>query len=140
MDIKLSDQHIKEIAQDLEKGLTCHIHCKTGKIISFPEVDLADFGEEDQWFEDRREVEENWVDYLVILPPSPKEVLEMIRQFLESVDAGGYRNSLLQSLEMAHPFREFKKSLHDFPTLRKEWFRYKDEKYRNWIRLRLDES
>ena len=61
--MKLTDQQINDIADNLYSGRRCFYNLKTGEIKTVLNFDNWIGADEEPWAEDLKEIEENWEDF-----------------------------------------------------------------------------
>lgn len=76
--------------------------------------------------------------YLPIEPRPSHEGFRMMEDFIESLPGGDARRALTEAIERRRPFRSFKDELSRFPEVREKWYRYEEERMReyalDWLR------
>lgn len=109
MYLTLTDEHIKEIAEQLDIGFCCFWHKTTGEILSIP-VEIRSMGNDDEFFEEEMEkIENNPDDYIEIEPPSSRYGFEIMANFAEQLnDNMTLQSQLIGALNNKKPFSEFK--------------------------------
>lgn len=138
MSIILSPEHFKQIVSCLEKGDTCYIHMETGKIIALPEKDTSLQAEEDLWQEERALINQDWANYLVVPPPSPKERLRWMQLFATGVKETNCRENLILVLQWKNAYHNYRKVLLDYPSIRKEWYQFRQKALLEWAQCVLN--
>lgn len=61
--MKLTEKQIEEIADNLDCGMRCFYHLKTGEIKTIINFDSWIGADEELWKEESNEIDENWCDY-----------------------------------------------------------------------------
>jgi len=66
--------------------------------------------------------------FLVIPPMDSFDSFQIMEDFVEGLPEGEACRALARALRLPRPFRCFKDTLQDFPTLRQQWFQFHDER------------
>lgn len=135
--MELSDNAIKEIAEYLDCGLICYINRDTKEIKSLIDPDNV-YAEEEHWKEDLEEIENNWENFVKIEKMSSREAFRLMENFTSQVSNIEIRNRLVHALNRNKPFKNFKYEVDYDETVRQEWFKYKANKYEEWVREYLE--
>lgn len=131
--MELSDQIIKDIANNLECGLICFFNPQTMKVIALPSLDMGDI-DEDLWQEDLEEIDRNRQQYLELEPMPAKDGFDMMLDFVEEVKDSYWREQLEQALSRKKPFSQFKNVVNSNEPIRQQWFKFKAEQYQTWVK------
>lgn len=134
---ELTDETIKEIAENLDCGFLVYIHKKTGNIISLP--DFGEYGgtDEELWAEELESLENEFIDYYQVDKPASFESFRFMEDFVEMVDNPSIKRRLENALSKRKPFREFKYEIDDSGEYRELWFGYKAERMKDWVKTQL---
>ncbi|MGB4960907.1 MAG: UPF0158 family protein [Saprospiraceae bacterium] len=131
--MKLSNESIKEIAQNLDCGMVCYINTKTFEIKSI--IDPNDmFAEEELWKADLEEIENDGESYLKIEKMPSREAFRIMEDFADQVTNKKIRNRLIYALEMSKPFKHFKYEVDCNEDIRQQWFKFKEYRYEEWVK------
>lgn len=131
--MKLSDDKINSIAQDVDMGMDVYLHKETGNTITIPnEINLG-YGDTELWEDDLREVEDNRDAYLLIQDMPSREAYCVMEDFVSRIEDETTHIVLDVVLNNSKPFRNFKNTLSRFPELREAWFKYKQERLNQWV-------
>jgi len=153
--VHLSNKQIEDIASELEVGMDCYIHKKTGKYISIPnelsfgtysdiydeedeEDDDDEFGDDNPFKNDMKKINEDRKSYLYIVPMDSRESYKVMEDFTYTIDDDNVRNVLQKALNRPKPFANFKYDLDDFPDFRKKYFEFKSMRYIEYVKLFLE--
>ena len=137
--IKLADQQIKEIAENLDGGMKCFYNKQTGEIKILLDFDNFDGADEELWEEEIKEIDEHWGDLVEFEKMSSRESFQLMVDFAESVDNPSLQDRLFIALNRTNPFRHFKWHIDNSGKYRQRWFNYKDLRYIEWVKEQLDD-
>ena len=131
--MKLSNEAIKEIAENLDCGMICYVNKKTKEIKSI--IDSNDFYDDnDLWQEELDEIENNWESYVKIDKMSSREAFQIMEDFTNQVSNQEIRNRLIYALNRNKPFKNFKYEVDYNEEVRQQWFKFKAYKYEEWVK------
>ena len=136
---ELTKEEIKEIAEQLDCGFLCYLNKETGKILFVPdEMRFSDIDEE-AWADEFKELEENPLDYAEIEPMRSRDSFEVMADFARELpDSEPLKERLFKALNSGKPFWGFKYEIDD-SDYREAWFKFKDERMREWVVERFEE-
>ena len=134
--MKISDDAIKEIASELELGLICHYHKKTGEIESHPDMDHPDV-ESELWLDVVDKIEADPEHYICIEPMRSNEAFKIMESFALTVDDEDFQNRIYRALSRRGPFRNFNELIHE-SAYRQDWFDHKTKYYQDWVRRQVE--
>lgn len=137
--IKLTDQQIKEIAENLDGGMKCYYNEQTGEIKILLDFDNFDGADEELWEEEIKEIDEHWGDLVEFEKISSRESFQLMVDFAESVDNPRLQERLFIALNRSKPFRNFKWQIDNSGEYRQRWFKYKDQRYIEWVKEQLND-
>ena len=132
--MKLTDQQIKEIAENLDAGMKCFLNKRTGEIKTILNFDSWIGADEESWAEEINEIEENWSDYFEFENMSSNDSFKLMADFAESIDNPKLQNSLVNALNRSKPFSNFKWQIDNSGEYRQQWFDYKNKRYTEWVK------
>jgi hypothetical protein len=127
--IKLTEEQIKEIADNLDSGFKCFYNKKTKGILSFPNTENWIGIDENPWKKEQKKLEKNWDDYVEFESYTTKEALRVMADFANSIDNEQLRKKLIFTLNGYKPFRNFKWEIDDSGEYRQQWFDFKRARY-----------
>jgi len=130
---KLSEEQIKEIAEMLECGFDCYWNTKTNELLFLPNESQTSIYDDDAWKEDRKKIKKKPKSYKCIEGMTSSESFRMMEDFAEMLPDEKLKASLIQALNNQKPFRHFKELI-DFSDYRQNWFDYKAERFREYVR------
>lgn len=136
----LTEEQIKEIADQIDMGFKCFWSKKDGSLrfvpdeVKFYGMDLERF-EEDMDF-----IDENMGSFDVFLPLESHESFKIMEEFAESLsDSNRLKEKLFRALNNRKPFQGFRWVIDDSGEYRDVWFRFKDQWMRNWVKRRMED-
>ncbi|MRT93586.1 UPF0158 family protein [Ancylomarina sp. 16SWW S1-10-2] len=136
--MNLTDKLFVEIADLLLTGMVCVIEKKTGKIDSYPKnMDFFD-EEENPWEELIEKVEEDWDSYILIDPMPSSESFNMMKSFANKLEECELKVRLINALEKAKPFRNFKNIVDDSGENRQKWFDFQLQENIKWVKMQYE--
>ncbi len=136
--LKLTQDQIKEIAEELDCGMRCYINKETGEIKSVLNFESWNTDDREPWNDVLNEIEENWDKYLEIDGMESHESFKVMADFAENVNSKELRNALIDALNRKHPFQNFNWVMDNSGTYRKEWFDFKNQKLIEWVRNQIE--
>ncbi len=137
--INLTNDQIKEIAEQLDCGMRCYINKETGEIISVLNFESWQTDDREPWEDVLNELEEHWDKYIEIERMESHESFEIMADFANSADSRELRNSLINALNKKHPFQNFKWVVDNSGPYRQKWFNFKNQCLIEWVEKKLDE-
>jgi hypothetical protein len=132
--IKLTDEQIKNIAEELECGMRCYYHNETSEIKSILDFDKNPGADPECWEEDLNEIEEHYDDYIEFEGMESHESFKIMEDFATWIDDLGLKSALFGALSRKHPFRNFKNIIDNSGPYRQEWFDFKSQRYIEWVK------
>jgi hypothetical protein len=128
---------IKDIADNLDMGLSCFIHSGTREIKFIPDSDEY-FGMDLEDFEqDIEEIESNSEQFIKIERMDSHESFKMMEDFAENLDEEILKEKLTQALSHPKPFKNFRKVIEYSASHKNKWFEFKNKKLMEWVEGQL---
>jgi len=106
--VSLTQDQIKQIAEELDCGMRCYVNKEKGEIVSVMDFESWQTDNRGPWEDVLNELEENWDKYLEIERMESYESFKITAGFAESVDNRELRDSLINAFNRKHPFQNFK--------------------------------
>ena len=131
--MKLSEEQIKEIAGELDIGMICYVHKKTGEVKSIIDFDDV-YADTELWEEEMKEIEKNRDQYIKIEKMSSSDSFRVMEAFTDEVADQRIKDRLVYALERNKPFRNFKYEVDYDEEVRQQWFAFKARKYQEWVK------
>ena len=136
----LTQEQIKEIAQELDCGNKCFVHKETNELIFIPDTNRNPTMDTEFFEEEMEKIDNNFDDYNVIETLESSESFEIMADFTEQLaDNNELKTKLANALSKKKPFREFKFVIDNSGAYRQEWFDFKNSKLEEFVRNRLNE-
>ena len=133
--IKITEEHINEIAGLLDCGLVCFLHTENGTIESHPDdMDLVD--DHELWKEIIDKIELDFDKYIKFEKMDSSQSFRIMTDFVDQIDSHNFKTKLIDILNRPKSFRHFKHAI-DHSDYRQDWFDHKDKMYVNWIKEQL---
>ena len=125
---------LNDIADSLEIGLICFYHKITGEVESYPQT-IEDIGDVDGfWEEVTDKIEENYSDFVRIECMNSSEAFDIMEDFAVQINEVSVKSRFLNALSHKKPFQNFNHTLHYYPALREEWFKFKRLRYIEYVK------
>jgi hypothetical protein len=133
--VKVTEEHINEIAGLLDCGLVCFFHTENGTIESHPDdMDVVD--DHELWQEIIDKIELEFDKYIKFEKMDSSQSFRVIADFVDQIDSHEFKTKLMYIVNHPKPFRHFKHAI-DNSDYRQDWFEHKDRMYVNWVREQL---
>ncbi len=137
--INLTKEQIKEIAEQLDCGFRSFVHKENGELLFTPDTLRHPDMDLDAWSEENEKLDNNFMDYLEIEPLESRDSFQIMADFAESLtDSNKLKEKLFNALNRRGPFREFNFVIDNSGEYREEWFKFKDQKLRDWVQENID--
>jgi len=139
--MKLTEEQIKDIAENLGLGMRCFYHLKNGEIETTPDFLNAEwFGHDTEpWQETLDKLDENWGDYFEFEKMTSNESFEVMADFAEIVDNQRLQHRLFNALNKSKPFRNFKWEIDNSGKYRQKWFDYKNQRLIEFVKHQIEQ-
>lgn len=140
--MKITPQQIREIADNLDFGLRCFIHLKTGEIETVPDFfDERGMGyDPEPWQEAMDKIEEHGDDYFEFEKMTTHESFDIMTDFAEQVEDEKLQERLYRALNRAKPFRNFRWEIDNAGEYREKWFEFKNKKLIEFVNEQIKTS
>ncbi|MFA5806253.1 MAG: UPF0158 family protein [Melioribacteraceae bacterium] len=136
--MRLTEEQIKSIAEDLDIGMKVFVHIETNEIKSIINLEENIYADEEMWEEDIKEIEGNIDKYLEFEKMDSRESFQVMEEFVETVQDEELRKKLELGLSLSKPFRNFKDIIDDDNEYRTKWFAFKNAKHIEFVKGQLD--
>ena len=134
----LTDDQIKEIADDLEAGMKCYYNRLTGNIKTIIDFDSWSGADDELWEDDLNEIDEHFGDYFVFENMTSHDSFNLMVDFVEIVVDSRIKTKLINALNKSKPFRNFKHVIDNSGEYRQRWFDFKRSRYIEWVQDQID--
>lgn len=138
--MKLTDQQIKEIADNLDSGMRCFYNKQTGIIKTVLNFDSWIGADEEPWEEELKEIDENWSDYFEFEGMISRDSFNLMADFAESIDNPRLQDRLINALNKSKPFQNFKWQIDNSGEYRQQWFDFKNMHYIELVKGQIDNN
>ena len=136
----LTQEQIKEIAEELDCGFRCFWSKKDGDILFIPDFYRYPDMDTDAFAEEIEKLDNNFCDYAEIEQMKSHDNFQIMTDFIETLtDSNKLKVKLLYALNKKKPFREFMYVIDNAAFYRQKWFDFKNERIRKWVKERFDE-
>lgn len=134
---KLTEEQISEIAQELDMGMICYIHKKSGKMESFPDELQGNYPDEELWKEDMDKVENNIENYIEINGMHSNDAYRLMEEFIYIMDDKNLALKLSKAINYSKPFHNFRYELEKSGEYLQKWYEFKAGKMIEWVKDQL---
>ncbi|VAX18880.1 hypothetical protein MNBD_IGNAVI01-754 [hydrothermal vent metagenome] len=135
--MKLSDEQIKSIAEELECGMKVYVHIETKEMKTILDFNDNFYMDEEEWAEEIKEIEENYDKYVQFEKMDSRESFRVMDEFIETVKDEKLKMKLELGLSLSKPFRNFKDIIDSAGEYREKWFEFKSMKYVEYVKEQL---
>ncbi|NMB72854.1 MAG: hypothetical protein GYA22_11975 [Bacteroidales bacterium] len=136
--IKLTQNQIREIYENLDSGMRCFYNPEAGEILELPDFDMNPDYDRELWQETIEKLESSYDKYIEFQPMSSREFFQMMVDFVDSIPDISVKYQLIKSLNRPKPFRNFKNEINCAGIYRNKWFEFKEKVYCQWIEKQID--
>jgi len=130
----LTDEQVKEIAEQLDCGFRCFWNKQTNELLFVPDTNRFSESDNEAFDEDLEKLDSNFDDYDEIESMESSDSFEIMKEFAEQLT---HNNKMQQQLFFAlnnnKPFSRFKNVIDNSGEYREEWFKFKNEKLKEWV-------
>ena len=136
--MKITVKQIHEISQDLQCGLKTFINKETGEFKSIMDP-YEVYSDTEFWEEELETIEKEWTEISVIEKMESWEAFQVMEDFVEEIEEERLKEYLLKILNRKRPFANFKAEI-ESSEYRQDWFDFKNKKYEEYVRIKLNEE
>jgi hypothetical protein len=134
--LKLTQNDINEISQELQGGMKIFINKSTLEIKSILDWDFT-FGDTDFWEDEFEKLQKEWDDYIVITKMESWQAFKIMEDFIEEVDDSLDKAELIKILNRKKPFANFKYAV-ESSKYREPWFQFRNKYYEEYVKECLE--
>ncbi|MEX1192594.1 MAG: UPF0158 family protein [Brumimicrobium sp.] len=134
--MELTKEHIVEIADLLDCGMTCFYHRPTGTIESYPDPDDL-FFESEPWQDTIDKIENDWDNYDRFEKMDSTQGFQVMENFAYALTDKEFSDKIIERLSRRRPFQNFK-NLIDSSDYRQSWFDFKKNAYIDFVKGQID--
>jgi hypothetical protein len=131
--------HLSINAGDLTEALQSQmdeapwlLDLESGEVVQAMSEDVSDMPEDEDWEDPDR--------FLPIDPMDSSESFQIMEDFVDELPEGEGCRALARALRLPRPFRSFKDTLLDFPSLREQWFKFHDGRMLEYAQTWLEDN
>jgi len=137
----LTQNQIKEIADQLDCGFRCFWSKSNGELLFIPDTYKYPDMDTEAWSDEIEKLDDNFSDFIEIEQLRSRDSFEIMTDFVDSLsDSNKLKNRLINALNKKKPFREFKFVIDNSGEFRQKWFDFKNEKMQEWVTKRLNKT
>ena len=137
----LTEQQIKEIAEQLDCGFRSFWHRTTNELLFVPDLLSNPEFDGEIFDQDLEKLDNNFGDYIEIEKPNSSDSFEIMANFTERLnDNEKLKNELTKAWNKKKPFREFKFVIDNSGVYRQQWFDFKNAQLKQWVTDKLNEA
>lgn len=130
----LTEEQIKEIADQLDCGFRSFWHRQTGELIFVPDFSNNPYADSEFYEDVLEKLDNNFGDYIEIEKPQSSDSFEIMANFTKQLnDNNKLKNELINALNKKKPFREFKFVIDNSGVYRQQWFDFKNAQLKQWV-------
>lgn len=137
----LTEEQIKEIADQLDYGFRSFYHRQTGELLFVPDLFKNPMADTEFYEEDLEKLDNNFGDYIEIEKPTSSDSFEIMANFTNQISNNDkLKNQLITALNKKKPFREFKFVIDNSGDFRQHWFDFKNAQLKKWVNDKFIEA
>jgi hypothetical protein len=136
--MKLTENQIEEITDEIESGMNVYINRDTLEFISIPDWDEF-IGDTEYWEEEQKKIDSDWTDYFIIRKLESWEAFEIMEDFVREVSDLDMVEKLAGTLSRKHPFANFKLRV-ESSVYREQWFEFRRNAYMKHVRKQIGDG
>ncbi|MCB0646490.1 MAG: hypothetical protein KDC49_07485 [Saprospiraceae bacterium] len=137
--IKLTEEQINEVVDNLEIGMKSFYNLTSGEIIAIPDFDFDAFDRDNIWQESIDEIDENPNQFFEFEMLESQDSFQIMADFAEQVDNPRLQSKLIKVLDSKKPFQKFKWEIDNSGPYRQQWFEFRKVRYIKWVLDQLDD-
>ena len=136
--IKLTDEQISDIAQDLEAGLKCFIHKVTGEVKTLPDELNGNMEiDEELWQDVIDEIDNDEENFIVIEGMDSRESYMLMEKFIDTLEDKQIIARLTNAINVPKPFHTFRYELNYSDEYLQKWYAFKSQQMIEWVKKHL---
>ncbi|MBK6773723.1 MAG: hypothetical protein IPG78_16640 [Ignavibacteria bacterium] len=136
--IKLTEEQISDIAQDLEAGLKCFIHKVTGEVKTLPdELNSNMEMDEELWQDVIDEIDNDAENFIVIEGMDSRESYILMEKFIDTLEDKQIAARLTNAINVPKPFHTFRYELNYSDEYLQKWYAFKSQQMIEWVKKHL---
>ena len=136
--IKLTEEQISDIAQDLEAGLKCFIHKVTGEVKTLPDELNGNMEiDEELWQDVIDEIDNDAENFIVIEGMDSRESYILMEKFIDTLEDKQIAARLTNAINVPKPFHTFRYELNYSDEYLQKWYAFKSQQMIEWVKKHL---
>ncbi|MBK7160226.1 MAG: hypothetical protein IPH77_17250 [Ignavibacteria bacterium] len=136
--IKLTEEQISDIAQDLEAGLKCFIHKVTGEVKTLPDELNGNMEiDEELWQDVIDEIDNDEENFIVIEGMDSRESYMLMEKFIDTLEDKQIIARLTNAINVPKPFHTFRYELNYSDEYLQKWYAFKSQQMIEWVKKHL---
>ncbi len=136
--IKLTEEQISDIAQELEIGMQCFVNKETGELKSIPdELREEAISDDELWQDEINEIENNIEKYIVINVMDSHDSYIVMEKFIDTVEDKQFAKRLTNAINVSKPFHNFRYELDQSGEYLNKWYAFKSQQMIEWVKKQL---
>ncbi|MBK8381251.1 MAG: hypothetical protein IPL16_05040 [Ignavibacteria bacterium] len=136
--IKLTEEQISDIAQDLEAGLKCFIHKVTGEVKTLPDELNGNMEiDEELWQDVIDEIDNDEENFIVIEGMDSRESYILMEKFIDTLEDKQIIARLTNAINVPKPFHTFRYELNYSDEYLQKWYAFKSQQMIEWVKKHL---
>ena len=136
--IKLTEEQISDIAQDLEAGLKCFIHKVTGEVKTLPDELNGNMEiDEELWQDVIDEIDNDEENFIVIEGMDSRESYILMEKFIDTLEDKQIAARLTNAINVPKPFHTFRYELNYSDEYLQKWYAFKSQQMIEWVKKHL---
>lgn len=136
----LTQEQIKEIAEQLDCGFRCFWNKTNGDLLFVPDTLKYPDMEMDSWSDEMKKLNDNFDEYKEIDSLGSHDSFEIMGDFIQTLsDSNKLKGKLIVALNRRKPFAGFKFLIDNSGDYRQKWFEFKTMKVQEWVVKKANE-
>jgi hypothetical protein len=135
--MKVSNEILREIADQLDIGFKVFLHKETLELVTYPDENNHDYMGGDEWQDEIKKVKKSPKKFIEIETLTSRDSYKIMESFIDQLDDIVLKNKLVQAIDGCKPFANFKLLIDNEGTYRDDWFKFKNEALLEWITNQL---
>jgi len=133
--MKLTEEQVNDISEDLQQGFKVYINRETGETRSIYDFGYLS-GVPDPWEEELNRIKKTWPDHMEIRGMEPWEVFEIMEDFVQEIIKKEGNTVLHDALKDKRSFAKFR-TLVEGSEYKKSWFTFRKNRYLKYVQNKL---
>lgn len=135
--IKLTENTIREIYQDLDCGMRCFYNPNTDELKSLPDFNSDPYADKEMWQDVSEELDSNFENYIEFEKMPSRESFLIMTDFIDNITDKRIQARLINAINKSKPFQNFKYEIDNSGEYRQKWVDFKEQEYYKWIKNQI---